>query len=161
MAAVDYFLKIEGIKGESTDSKHKDEIDVLSWSWGAIQQGASAVGGGGGAGKVQIQDFHFTMRASKATPPLMLATCDGSHLKSAELTCRKAGKDQQEYLKIKLSDVLVSSYQSGGSEGEVLPVDQVSLNFAKIEFEYKPQKPDGTLDAPVKAGWNQKENKKV
>ena len=161
MAAVDYFLKVEGIKGESTDDKHKEEIDVLSFSWGATQQGSSSLGGGGGAGKVVMNDFSFTKKVDKASPSLMLACADGTHIKTVELVARKAGKEQQEYLKIKLSDVLVSKYQTGGSQGDVVPVDQVSLNFAKVEMEYKPQKADGTLDAAAKAGWDLKANKKA
>ena len=91
----------------------------------------------------------------------MLACASGEHIKSAVLVCRKAGKEQQEYLKVTLSDILVSSYQTGGSAGDVVPMDQISLNFAKVEFEYKPQKADGTLDAAAKAGWDLKANKKV
>ena len=122
----------------------------------------SRSGGGGGAGKVSFQDFHFTTHVSVASPNLMVACASGQHIKVATLTVRKAGKDQQEYYIVKLSDNLVSSYQSGGSEGSnALPVDQFSLNFAKIEFENKPQKPDITLGAPVKGGWDLKANKKV
>lgn len=162
MAAVDYFLKIDGIAGESADAKHKAEIDIESWSWGANNSGNMAHGGGGGAGKVQMQDFNFVMRENKASPLLMLACAEGQHIKSAQLTCRKAGKDQQEFLTIKFSDLLISSFQTGGSaHGDVVPVDQISLNFSKIEYEYKPQKADGTLDSPSKAGWNLKENKKI
>lgn len=160
--ASDYVLKIDGIKGESTDSKHKDEIEIESFSWGCTQPGSFASGGGGGAGKVAFQDIHFTSRVSVASPNLMIACASGQHIKVATLTVRKAGKDQQEYYIVKLSDNLVSSYQSGGSEGSnALPVDQFSLNFSKIEFEYKSQKPDGTLGAPVKGGWDLKANKKV
>lgn len=161
MAAVDYFLKLQGIDGESTDSKHKAEIDIESWSWGATQSGAHGFGGGGGAGKVQMQDFHFTMRVNKASPKLMLACATGEHIKEALLTCRKAGKEQQEYLKIKFSDLLVSSYQTGGSAGDVIPMDQISLNFSKIELEYKEQKPDGTLGGATKAGYDLKLNKQL
>ena len=162
MAAVDYFLKIEGIAGESTDSKHKGEIDVEAWSWGASNSGNMAMGGGGGAGKVQMQDFTFSMRENKASPLLMLACATGQHIKTAQLTCRKAGTDQQEFLTIKFTDLLVSSYATGGSaHGDIVPVDNISLNFAKIEYEYKPQKADGTLDSPAKAGWDLKQNKKV
>jgi type VI secretion system secreted protein Hcp len=159
--AVDYYLKIDGVEGESTDDKHKGEIDVESWSWGETQSGTSAAGGGGGAGKVSMQDFHFVMRLNKASPKLMLACATGDHLKSATLVCRKAGGDQQEYMKIAMTDVLVSSYQTGGSTGDVVPVDQISLNFSKIEYEYKPQKADGSLDSPVKTGYDLKLNKKV
>ena len=161
MAAVDYFLKLQGIDGESTDSKHKNEIDIESWSWGATQSGSSAYGGGGGAGKVQMQDFHFTMRVNKASPKLMLACASGEHIKEAILTCRKAGKEQQEYLKIKFTDLLVSSYQTGGSAGDVIPMDQIALNFSKIELEYKEQKPDGTLGGATKAGYDLKSNKSL
>jgi type VI secretion system secreted protein Hcp len=157
--AVDYFLKIDGIEGESQDAKHKNEIDIESWSWGESQSGSSAYGGGGGAGKVSMQDFSFMMRVNKASPKLLLSCANGSHIKSAMLTCRKAGKEQQEYLKIKFSDLLVSSYQTGGSSGAEVPVDSIALNFAKIEYEYYPQKPDGSLDAKVPVHWDLKQNK--
>jgi type VI secretion system secreted protein Hcp len=162
MAAVDYFLKIEGIEGESTDHKHKGEIDLQSFSWGEHQTGSHSAGGGGGAGKVSMQDFHFVAKISKASPKLFLACATGEHFKKAVLTCRKAGKDQQEFLKIHFSDLLVSSYQTGGSgHSDIVPTDQASLNFSKIEWEYKEQKPDGTLGAPVKAGYDVKSNKTV
>jgi type VI secretion system secreted protein Hcp len=162
MAAVDYFLKIEGIDGESTDSKHKGEIDLESWSWGESQTGSHSAGGGGGAGKVHMQDFHFVMRMNKASPKLMLACATGEHIKKAVLTMRKAGKDQQEYAKITMSDLLISSYQTGGSsKGDIIPLEQISLNYSKIEFEYKEQKPDGTLGGAVKAGYDVKKNEKL
>jgi type VI secretion system secreted protein Hcp len=162
MAVVDFFLKVDGIDGESNDAKHKGEIELSSWSYGEQQAGTHSAGGGGGAGKVNMQDFRFVTTVNKASPKLFLACASGEHIKKAVLTCRKAGKDQQEYLKITLSDLLVSSYQTGGPQGgNVLPTDQVSLNYAKIEIEYKPQKPDGTLDAPIKAGWDLKANKAV
>jgi type VI secretion system secreted protein Hcp len=160
MAAVDFFLKIEGIDGESADSKHKGEIDLESWSWGEHNSGSHAAGGGGGVGKVSMQDFSFTAQTSKATPKLMLACASGEHIKKATLVCRKAGKDQQEYLKVTFTDLLVSSYQTGG-HGDAMAADQISLNFAKIEYEYKEQKPDGTLGGAVKAGWDLKANKAV
>jgi type VI secretion system secreted protein Hcp len=160
MASVDYFLKLNGIDGESADHKHKASIDVESWSWGETQSGTMAHGGG--AGKVSMQDFHFVMKMNKATPKLMLACASGEHIKDATLTCRKAGKDQQEFLKIKFTDLLVSSYQTGGSAaGEVVPMDQISMNYSKIEFEYKEQKADGSLGGTEKAGWDVKANKKV
>ena len=162
MAAVDYFLKIDGIQGESLDSKHKGEIQLESFSWGETNPGTAHSGGGGGAGKVQMQDLHFVMQINKASPKLMLACASGKHIKQAVLTARKAGKTQQEFLVFKFTDVLVSSYQTGGSQhAEVLPMDQVSFNFARIELEYRPQKADGSLDAPIKAGWDLKTNKPV
>lgn len=160
MAAVDYFLKFDGIKGESTDAKHKDEIDIESWSWGATHAGGARSGRGAGAGKVSMQDFHFVMRLNKASPALMRACATGQHIKTATLSGRKAGKGQQDYLTFKFHDVLVSSFQTGGSEGaEIDPVDQVSFNFAKIEVEYKQQKPDGSLAAGTQFKYDLKANK--
>jgi type VI secretion system secreted protein Hcp len=156
--AIDYFLKIDGISGESLDSKHKGEIEVESWSWGESNP-AQPGGGGGAAGKVQIQDLAFTTRFSKASPQLILACASGKHFKDAALTARKAGKGQQEFLTFSLSDVLVSAYQTGGAGGDVFPGDSVSLNFSKIRVEYKPQNPDGSLGSSIKAGWDVKQNK--
>jgi type VI secretion system secreted protein Hcp len=164
MAVTDFFLKLDGIKGESTDSKHKDEIEIESFSWGATNSGsfADAPGAGGGTGKVSFQDVHFTKKADKASVDLMLFCASGKHVKLAELTVRKAGEDQQEYYKVKLSDVLISSYQSGGSGGSnLIPTDQFSLNFAKIEFSYAPQDAKGKLASPSRSGWDLKANKKV
>lgn len=157
--AVDYFLKIDGIEGESGDAKHKNEIDIQSWSWGESNSGSHAYGGGGGAGKVSMQDFSFTMNVNKSSPKLVLACASGQHIKNALLTCRKAGKEQQEYLKIKFTDLLVSSFQTGGSSGAEVPIDSISLNFAKIEYEYYPQKEDGTLGSKVPVHWDLKQNK--
>jgi type VI secretion system secreted protein Hcp len=160
MAAVDYFLKIDGIEGESQDARHKGALQIETYNFGANQTGAHAAGGGGGAGKAHLQDFTFVMLANKASPKLFLACCNGEHIKKAVLTCRKAGKEQQEYLKVTLSDLLISSFQSGGPhKGELMPFDSVSLNFARIEIEYREQKPDGTLGAAVKTGWDLKSNK--
>ena len=160
MAAVDYFIKFDGIKGESADVKHKDEIDVESWSWGEAHAGAASSGGGGGAGKVSMQDFHFVMRLNRASPGLMKACATGQHIKMATLSSRKAGKGQLDYLTFKFQDVLVSSIQTGGSEdADVLPTDQVSFNFAKLEVEYKPEKADGSLGVAVQFRYDLKANK--
>src|ERR1051326_5587030 len=105
MAAVDYFLTLDGIDGESADAKHKNEIDILSWSWGEEQTGHGHIATGSGAGKVAMQDFHFVMHVNKASPKLMLACASGQHIKKGELTVRKAGGDQQEYYKWTFSDV--------------------------------------------------------
>lgn len=153
-----YFLKIEGVDGESKDQKHKNEIDIASFSWGETNSASSF--GAGGSGKVQMQDFHFVMKYNKASPKLFLACASGEHFPDATLRlARKSADDQLEYLKWKLTDVMCTSYQTGGSNPEV-PTDSFSLNFAKIEVEYKAQKADGTLDAPVKAGWDVQKNKK-
>jgi type VI secretion system secreted protein Hcp len=164
VAGSDYFLKLDGIPGESKDAKHKGEIDLESFSWGEtnVVSGGGRGGSGGGAGKVAMQDVHFTSRVNKASPLLFLACAMGKHIKEAVLTARKAGKGQQEYLIFKFRDLLISSYQIGGAEaaGDV-PMDQVSFNFSRIEYEYRPQKPDGSLDAAIKAGWDVKANKKI
>jgi type VI secretion system secreted protein Hcp len=149
MAAVDYFLKIAEVPGESLDKKHKGEIDVHDWSWGQSNKGSSGTTGGGGTGKVVMDDFSFKMKTNKATPTFFLGCANGTHYKQAVLVCRKAGKEQQEFLKITLSNVLVSSLQLGGSQEDVLPVDQVTLNFTKMEISYAAQKADGTLDSPT------------
>jgi type VI secretion system secreted protein Hcp len=159
--AVDYFLKIDGIEGESTDAKHAGWIDVDSWSWGENQPTPPAAGGGAGVGKVQFQEFQFTSRVSKASPKLFLACASGQHIKEAVLVGRKAGKDLQDFLTWTFSDVLVAAYQTAGSEGGDLPFDSVSLNVAKVSVSYKAQKADGSLDAAVTAGWDSKTNKKV
>jgi type VI secretion system secreted protein Hcp len=160
--ATDFFLKIEGIDGESTDDKHKGQIDLLSYSFGAAQSGSGHTGGGLGVGKVALNDFHCTTHVSKASPKLFLACATGEHLKSVTLICRRAGKEQVEYMNVKLSDVLVSAYTAGASaHSNELPVDQVAFNFSKIEVEYKEQKADGTAGGAVKAGWDVKANKKV
>lgn len=162
MAAVDYFLKIEGVPGESQDSKKKGEIDVESWSWGENNTGTAGHGSGAGAGKVQAQDFHFVKKMDKSSPVLFIGCAVGAHYKTAILTARKAGGTQQEYLKITMSDVMVTSYQVGGSaHGDVVPTDQVSLNFAKLEVIYKEQKPDGTLGAEVKQTYDFVKNVKI
>jgi len=162
MAQVDYFLKIEGIEGESLQKGHEKEIELMSFSWGESNAGSFSGNLGGGSGKVSMQDFHFTVPINKSSPKLFLACATGEHIKSASLTCRKAGKTQQEFLKWKFSDILISSYNTGGSGGaDVVPIDQVSFNFTKIEVSYAPQKQDGSLDAAIPAGYDLKAGQKV
>jgi len=162
MAAVDYFLKIDGIPGESPDSKHKDEIQILSFSFGASQHGTMAFGGGGGAGKVQMQDFHFMMHLNKASPKLFLACATGEHIPKAILTCRKAGKEQQEYLKVTFSHLLVSYQTNGDGHANIPhPTDSISLNFSKIEWDYQIQDETGKVKPGAKAGYDVKLQKAV
>ena len=135
--AFDAFLKFEEIQGESTDKTHPGEIEVMSFSWGVTNTGSAGGAGGGGAGKAVAQDFHFTAATSKASPNLMLACATGRHLRSALLTLRKVGGSAIEFVKIRLTDVLVSSYALGGDAAAADgPTDQVSLNFVKIDFLY-------------------------
>jgi type VI secretion system secreted protein Hcp len=158
MAAFDYFLKLDGIPGESVDAKHKGEIDVLSWSWGESQAIAPSPGGGGGTGKVSMTDLHVSANLSKASPELLLACAAGTHIKSAVLTGRKGGKAQAEFLTFSLADVLVSGYQTGGATAEA-PLDSISLNFSKIEMTYREQTAKGSLGPPIRVGWDRKTNK--
>jgi len=152
--AVDVFLKLGDIGGESTDAAHKGEIDVLSWSWGIAQSGTMSAGGGGGAGKASFSDLSFMHGFDKASPALMTACATGAHIKDATLTARKAGKGQQEFLKIdanimRLEDLAIK-IKIDSLEGKPANpglTEQVSLNFSKIEVEYKAQKLDGDQTA--------------
>lgn len=160
--AVDMFLKIEGIKGESMDSKHKDEIQIESFSWGLTQTGTFGTGMGGGAGKVSVHDISVSKHVDKSSPELMLACCTGKHIPSALLTVRKAGEKPLEYLKIKLTDVLISSVQDSGTGSSEGLSESLSLNFAKFQVEYQPQGKDGSAQGgPVLMGWDVKQNVKV
>jgi type VI secretion system secreted protein Hcp len=158
--ATDFFLKLDGIKGESKDDKHKDEIQLESFSWGA-SQATSVAGGGLAAGKAQFQDFHFVMTVNKASPTLLQNCAIGKHIPSAYIVARKAGEKPMEYLKIKLVDVLVSSYQTGGSAHGDLPMDQVSLVYGSMTYEYYEQDAKGgAVPGPVIASYDLKANKK-
>lgn len=149
VASADMFLKLTGIKGESADAKHKDEIEVLSWAWG-MSTGTGRVKKGTIAPQC-IQDIHLTKFVDSSSPQLIMNGVLGQIAKEATLTVRKAGKDQQEYLIIKMTDVLVTSYQTGGSSGSDAAqlVDSVTLNFSTIQGEYRPQKEDGSLGNAV------------
>jgi type VI secretion system secreted protein Hcp len=139
--AFDAFLKIEGIPGESLDKTHKDEIEIDSYSWGVANAGSFGSGSGGGVGK--------------ASPLLMKACATGQHIKEATITVRKAGSGGFEFLKIKLSDILVSSLSPGGAGGDSdLPEDQVSLNFVKIDFLYTVQRTGEVVETDFDQGRN-------
>lgn len=160
MSQVDTFLKLAGVPGESTDSKHSGEIDVESWSWGETNSGTAGHGGGGGAGKVAPQDLTITKLMDKSSPMLFIACATGQHFTDALLTARKAGGGQQEYLKIKLEEILVSSYQTSGGTGARV-VETVSFNFAKLSVSYWEQKGDGSLGGEAKQGYDFAANKKL
>jgi type VI secretion system secreted protein Hcp len=162
-AASDYFLEIDGVKGESSDQKHKDTIQIESFSWGVTNSGSFSSGGGGGAGKVSFQDIHFSAPVSKASPLLFKGVAQGTHFKKATLYVRKAGAagGQGDYYVIKMEDCLVSSYQSRPSDGsDAVPTDQFSLNFTKIEFKYQPTLSDGRLGSPLISTYDLKSLKK-
>jgi type VI secretion system secreted protein Hcp len=159
--AVDMFLKLGDLKGESIDETHKDETLVLAWSWGMSQSGSTHTGTGGGAGKVNVQDLSLTKYVDKASPAMQLACCGGTHYPDALLTVRKAGDKPLEYLKITLKDIIITSISTGGSGGEDRLTENVTLNFAQFKTEYTPQKADGSGDAVVEAGWDIQKNVKV
>jgi type VI secretion system secreted protein Hcp len=169
MAAVDYFLKIDGIKGESQDKTHKDEIDVLSFSWGMAQHGTAAKGGGMGAGKVAVKDIVVTKEVDAASPKLFDACVTGKHIASAQIVCRKAGGNAIEYWTIKLTDILISSINQqppenapstiGGAStttGGLLNEEVITINYSAYEASYKGQQKDGTAAGAVTSKYNVK-----
>lgn len=148
--AVDMFLKLEGVKGESTDKVHAGEIDVLAWSWGMSNSGSAHMGGGAGSGKVNVQDISITKYVDAASNALIGAACSGKHFAEAKLVVRKAGGTPLEYIVITLTEVMITSVTTGGSGGEDRLTENISLNFAKFMFSYQPQKPDGGKDGGTK-----------
>ena len=150
-----WFMKFDGVDGESTAVGHEGEVEIDAISWGVVN---TPVVGTGGTGKAVAQDLAFATRMSKASPQLMLACCTGQHIPTVTLVAERssAGGAPARYLKITLTDVIVSSYQTGGSSGDVVPTDQISLNFSKIIVHYKDQKADGTLAAGTPVGYDLK-----
>ena len=152
--AVDMFIQIGDIKGESKDKTHKGKIDVLSWSWGISNSGSAHVGGGAGAGKCNVQDLSFTKYMDSATTKLLTAACNGKHYSDALLIVRKAGENPLEYLKIKLTEVLITSVSTGGSGGEDRLTENVTLNFAKVNVDYDAQDDKGAKGDHFAMGWD-------
>lgn len=158
-SSADYFLDIEGIEGESRDRGHEGEIDIVAFSWGVSNSGSAASGTGARTGKATFEDFQFTLPVSIASPELFIATATGRHIPQAVLTVRRSGAEQQEYMKVTLTDVVITSYSSAAEGGD--PTEKVSLSFGKVEFEYRPQNSDGSLGTPVKAGYDLQANKEI
>jgi len=152
--AVDMFIKIANIKGESQDKTHANEIDVLAWHWGGSQSGTGHTGGGSGSGKVSVQDVSFTKWEDSASAALLMAMCKGTHIKEANLVVRKAGDKPLEFIKLKLEDVLVSSISKGGSGGEDRLTENVTLNFTKFKYEYFVQDDKGAGKPAGEVGWD-------
>jgi type VI secretion system secreted protein Hcp len=142
--AVDMFLKIPGLDGESTDHKHKGSIDILAWSWGLSQSGSFHTGGGGGAGKVNVQDISITKYVDKSSKGFLEKCTKGTHFTEANIIVRKAGDKPLEYIKIKMEKIMVTSVSTGGSGGEEKLTENVTLNFAKVAYTYTPQNDDGS-----------------
>ncbi len=160
MAQSDIHMKMGDIKGESTDDKHKDEIDVESYSWGASNPGSMAYGGGGGSGKVSFSDLTFVHRVDKASANLWKACATGEHIKEATLSSAKQGKGPQDFLIVKMNDILITSVSLSEANGTgSVPMEHVAIQFAKVDMEYKPQKPDGSLDAGLHFKYDIKANK--
>jgi type VI secretion system secreted protein Hcp len=156
--ATDFILEIDGIKGESTDKDFKGHIDVESFNWGITNSGNMAAGGGGGAGKANFSDISFTKPVDLSSPKLAYHCASGAHIKKATLHVRKQGKDQKEYYTILLEELIVASFGSGGSSGNPILHESFSLNFTKIKFVYKEQKPDGSLGTAPEFSYDVKEN---
>jgi type VI secretion system secreted protein Hcp len=157
--AVDMFLRLYQINGESLDAARKGDIDVLAWSWGASNSGTTHIGGGGGAGAPNVQDISVTKYIDKSSPTLLLNTMNGKRIASGELVVRKAGlKQPLEYLKIEMKDILITSLSTGGSGGEDRLTENVSLNFGRYRLTYTPENQDGTPGTPLVVQWNIAEN---
>lgn len=159
--AVDMYIKLDDIKGESKDAGHTNEIDVLSWSWGVAQGGSAQTGGGSGTGKASVSDISFTKPVDKSTPLLFQMCCAGTAITKALLTVRKAGDKPLEYLKITMNQGIISSVHVGADRGHDVLTETITLNFASFTYEYTPQKPDGSGDASVVKGYDIAGNKKV
>lgn len=162
--AFDCFLKIEGIPGESTDDKHKDWIEVLSFSHGLAQPlaGSRSSGGAASAERCDHQDFSVVKTLDKATPKLALHCCNGKHITSVKVELCRATGDKLKYMEYNMTDVIVSAYRPGGSSqgGEALPLEEVSFNYGKIEWTYTAtDHATGKAAGDVKAHWDLKANK--
>lgn len=158
MSASDIHLKLDGIKGESTSVQHNDEIDVESWAWGVT--GGSAASGGGGVGRATFADLSFTHRVDRASPALWKACATGRRIRDAVLSVARAGAGTQDYLVVKLRDVSVTSVALSDAAADALvPLEAVSLAFAKVEYSYKPQNANGSLGAAVEFKFDLVRNK--
>jgi len=155
--AVDMFMKIGDIKGESTDKKHPNEIDVLAWSWGISNSGTTHQGGGGGAGKANVQDISFTKYLDKSSTAFIKALVTGAHITTVTLFISKAGGKQEDYFTIKLTSAMVTSYSTGGSGGEDMLTENVSISFAKFDVEYFAQNDKGVVASAGTVGYSVEE----
>jgi type VI secretion system secreted protein Hcp len=157
--ASDIFLKVDGIKGESTDVNHKDEIEVFSWSWGVTETPGSSAGGGAGAGKPDISELVVGKLVDKASPNLFRSCLLGKHIKDVELAQRRAGAGKANFLTITLKDAIISGVNDSSAGEAARPTESISIAFAKVTYKYIPQKPNGQPDTPVVLNWDVKANK--
>ncbi len=142
--AVDMFLQIDDIEGESVDSNHTGHIDVKGWKWSAHQEGSAHVGGGAGSGKASVEDLVVEMGFEKSSPTIMSWLLSGKPFKKATLTIRKAGGQPLEYIKIIMKKGIVSHMELSGTPSSDFQLVTVALNFAEVEIHYTPQAADGT-----------------
>lgn len=157
--ASNMFFRIGEIKGESHDSRHKDEIEVVSWAWGLTHPANPSSGGGGPTARASFHDIRFTHLIDRASPSLMLACASAQHFRDARLTVRQPGTTTpEEYLLLSLADVVVTSVQNSGTEAAGSLLEEVSLNFSRIDYEYRRQGPDGKLEEGVHFKWDLQQN---
>jgi type VI secretion system secreted protein Hcp len=159
-AAVDMFLKIEGVDGESTDNQYPDWIEVLAFSEGMSQSGSFSTGAGGGAGKVNVQDLSVTKYLDRSSPFIRQKLAEGAVIPNATLVIRKGGANPLVFFTIELEKVILSSVSTGGSGAEDRLTENITLNFARIKWTYIPEKADGTGGAALPAGWDLETNTK-
>jgi type VI secretion system secreted protein Hcp len=157
--SVDIFMQIDTVTGESGDSKFKGAIDVLSWSWGLTQPGTTHVGGGSGAGKVNVQDLSFTKFVDSSSPTLVQKCCNGTAFTKATLTMRKAGSNPLEYVVITMQNVLISSVSLATAASDDRQTEVITLNFGQFSYVYTPQKADGSGAGAITATWDIVKNK--
>jgi len=156
-AATDIFMKIDGIPGESQDARHPNEIVLTGYSFDFTQSASPTAGGGGGTGKVAISPFTATKPIDASSPRLALAVASGQHLRQVNITVRRSGREQFEFLHIILTDVMISRFaQENTSAG--MPEEVIGMTFATIEIEYIPQLPTGAAGTPVKMKWDVRRN---
>ncbi|HEU5341492.1 type VI secretion system tube protein Hcp [Edaphobacter sp.] len=154
--AVDYFLKLDGIQGESQESNHKNEIQLLSFSWGASNVSSVAGTGGSGAGKVDLSDLSAMIYFDKSTPKFFKSICKGTHIPTGTLTATKAGAEKP-YLKVDLKELFVTSLQISASSE--IPSVSVSFTYNEIKIDYSTQDEKGNLTSTGPVTWNLKESK--
>lgn len=155
--AVDYFLKLDGIQGESSDDKHKNEIQLLSFSWGASNVSSVAGTGGSGAGKVDLSDFSAMTYFDKSTPKFFKSVTTGQHIPTGTLSAIKSGADGKPYLKIDFKELFVTSLQISASSE--IPSVSLSFSYNEIKIDYSVQDEKGNLASIGPVGWNVKTNK--
>lgn len=154
--AVDMFLVLQDISGETQDEVFAGEnaIDVLAWSWGATQQGTKHMGGGGGSGKANFQDISLTKYVDSSSTALLQYLTRGDHIPEGRLVVRKAGGEQHTYIEISLTNTIITSISTGGSGGEDRLTENITLNFAEFEYQYNEQMEDGTVEEGTPFAYN-------